>query len=68
MGFEMRVLRKQEANVGGGDRMRSTDGKRVKDEVPMYYLIPHFLTKRYDAMNMVTVDIPVKPLRAIHEY
>jgi chloramphenicol O-acetyltransferase len=29
----------------------------------MYYLIPHFLTKKYDAMNMVTVDIPVEPLR-----
>lgn len=42
--------------------MRS-DGKRVRDEVPMYYLIPHFLTKRYDAMNMITVDIPVEPMR-----
>ena len=40
-----------------------TDGTRVKNEVPMYYLIPQFLTKRYDAMNMVTVDIPVEPLR-----
>jgi hypothetical protein len=39
------------------------DGTRVKNEVPMYYLIPQFLTKRYDAMNMVTVDIPVEPLR-----
>ena len=39
------------------------DGILVKDEVPMYYLIPHFLRHRYDAMNMVTVDIPVDPLR-----
>ena len=43
--------------------MRS-DGTRVKNEDPMYYLIPHFLTKRYDAMNMVTLDIPEAPMRA----
>ena len=30
----------------------------------MYYLIPYFLTKRYDAMNMITLDIPEAPLRA----
>ena len=29
----------------------------------MYYLIPHFLTKKYDAMNMITLDIPEEPLR-----
>ncbi len=39
------------------------DGIRVHDEDPMYDLIPQFLTKRYDAMNMVTVDIPLQPLR-----
>ena len=43
--------------------MRS-DGKRVKNEDPMYYLIPYFLTKRYDAMNMITLDIPEAPMRA----
>ncbi len=43
--------------------MRS-DGKKVPNEDPMYYLIPHFLTKRYDAMNMVTLDIPEEPMRA----
>ncbi len=43
--------------------MGRADGTRVRDEVPMYYLIPHFLTRRYDAMNMVTVDIPVEPLK-----
>ncbi len=40
------------------------DGRKVVNEDPMYYLIPHFLTKRYDAMNMVTLDIPEAPMRA----
>ena len=44
--------------------MGRSDGILVKDEVPMYYLIPHFLTERNDAMNMITIDIPIEPLRA----
>ena len=44
--------------------MKRADGTRVQNEDPMYYLIPHFLTKRYDAQNMVTVDIPVAPLKS----
>lgn len=43
--------------------MGRVDGVRVRNEVPMYYLIPQFMTERHDAMNMVTVDIPVEPLR-----
>ena len=43
--------------------MRS-DGTRVMQDDPMYHLIPYFLTKRYDAMNMITLDIPEAPLRA----
>ena len=43
--------------------MRS-DGFRVIHDDPMYHLIPYFLTKRYDAMNMITLDIPEAPLRA----
>lgn len=39
------------------------DGTRVFNEDPMYYLIPYFLTKRYDAMNMITLDIPELPMR-----
>lgn len=39
------------------------DGIRVKKADPMYALIPYFLTKRYDAMNMITLDIPVEPMR-----
>lgn len=44
--------------------MRRKDGTLVKNEVPMYYLVPHFLTERNDAMNMVTLDIPIDPQRA----
>ena len=40
------------------------DGTRVKQEDPMYHLVPYFLTKRYDAMNMITIDIPEAPMRA----
>ena len=43
--------------------MKRADGTRIRNEDPMYYLIPQFLTKRYDAQNMITVDIPVEPLR-----
>jgi hypothetical protein len=43
--------------------MRS-DGTRVIHDDPMYHLVPYFLTKRYDAMNMITLDIPEAPLRA----
>lgn len=40
------------------------DGKRVKDAEPMYRLIPYVMKKRYDAMNMVTVDVPLEPMKA----
>ncbi|MBO6158138.1 MAG: hypothetical protein J6I40_08105 [Mailhella sp.] len=43
--------------------MKRADGVRVKNEAPMYYLVPHVLPKRYDAMNMCTVDIPIKPMQ-----
>ena len=39
------------------------DGIKVEKCDPMYALIPHFLTRRYDAMNMTTIDIPVEPLK-----
>lgn len=29
----------------------------------MYALIPYFLTKRYDAMNMITLDLPEEPMK-----
>ena len=34
------------------------DGRKVKQDEPIYFLIPYFLTHRYDSMNMITVDIP----------
>ena len=43
--------------------MRS-DGTRIMNDDPMYHLIPFFLTHRYDAMNMITLDIPEAPMRA----
>lgn len=39
------------------------DGKRVKNADPMYLVAAHFMDKRYDAMNMITLDIPVEPMR-----
>ena len=39
------------------------DGIKVKEADPMYFLIPYFLTHRYDAMNMITVDVPEEPMR-----
>ncbi|MCC8357702.1 MAG: hypothetical protein LJU34_07750 [Oscillospiraceae bacterium] len=39
------------------------DGTRVRDEGPMYTLIPQLLTARHDAMNMTTIDIPIEPMR-----
>ena len=39
------------------------DGTRIKIEDPMYLLLPYVLDKRYDSMNMVTVDIPMEPMK-----
>ncbi len=39
------------------------DGKRVKKADPMYTVVPFIMDKRYDAMNMITVDIPVAPIQ-----
>ena len=41
------------------------DGKKLKGADPMYTVAPHIMTKRNDAMNMITLDIPYDP---IHEY
>jgi len=40
------------------------DGKRVKNADPMYTVVPFIMNKRYDAMNMITVDIPVEPIQS----
>ena len=44
--------------------MGRKDGIRVKDADPMYTIVPYIMDKRYDAMNMITLDIPVHPLKA----
>ena len=44
--------------------MGRKDGVRVKDADPMYAIVPYIMDKRYDAMNMITLDIPVEPLKA----
>lgn len=40
------------------------DGKRVKNANPMYTIMPYVLKHRYDAMNMIELDIPVEPMQA----
>lgn len=39
------------------------DGKRVKNLDPMHTLMPYMMTKRVDSMNMITIDIPVEPIK-----
>ena len=39
------------------------DGKRVKNADPMYTVAAHIMSKRTDAMNMITIDIPVEPMK-----
>ncbi len=39
------------------------DGIRLKNIDPMYTVAAHIMNKRYDAMNMTTIDIPVEPMQ-----
>ncbi len=39
------------------------DGIRLKNTNPMYTVVPYIMDKRYDAMNMTEIDIPVEPLQ-----
>lgn len=39
------------------------DGKKLKNTDPMYTIIPYIMSARHDAMNMITLDIPVAPLQ-----
>jgi len=39
------------------------DGRRVKDIDPMNLIEPYIMDKRYDAMNMITLDIPIEPMQ-----
>lgn len=39
------------------------DGKKLKHIDPMYTIVPHIMTKRYDAMNMITIDVAYEPMQ-----
>ncbi len=51
-----------EMKSGEVKKMRA-DGKRVKNADPMYTVAPFIMDKRYDAMNMIELDIPVEPMQ-----
>ncbi|MCQ2446205.1 MAG: hypothetical protein MJ141_04930, partial [Clostridia bacterium] len=36
------------------------DGIRVKCDDPIYAVVPYIMPHRYDAMNMITLDIPTE--------
>ncbi len=42
---------------------KRADGVRIKGMDPILTAMPHFMTHRYDAMNMITLDIPLEPIR-----
>lgn len=46
----------------GGTVMRA-DGKRIKNADPMYTVAAYIMNKRVDSMNMITIDIPVEPVK-----
>ena len=39
------------------------DGKRIKNADPMYTVAAYIMNKRVDAMNMITIDMPVEPIK-----
>lgn len=39
------------------------DGKRLKNVDPMYTVAAHIMSKRTDAMNMITIDIPLDSMQ-----
>ena len=41
------------------------DGFKCKNSDAMYTLAAHFMNKRYDALNYITIDFPVEPM---HNY
>ena len=43
--------------------MNRGDGKRLKNTDPMYTVAAFVMDKRYDAMNMITLDIPLEPMQ-----
>lgn len=49
-------------SMKGGYNMRA-DGKRIKNADPMYTVAAYIMDKRVDSMNMITIDIPVDPIK-----
>lgn len=44
------------------------DGKRIKKTDPMYTVASYIMRERNDAMNMITLDIPIEPMQTyIHQ-
>ncbi len=43
--------------------MNRADGYRLKDVDPMYTVASYIMNKRVDSMNMVTIDIPITPVK-----
>ena len=39
------------------------DGKKIKNVDPMYKVASYIMDKRIDAMNMITIDIPITPIQ-----
>lgn len=39
------------------------DGKRIKNADPMYTVAAYIMDKRVDSMNMITIDVPVEPIK-----
>ncbi|MBQ7916914.1 MAG: hypothetical protein IJ315_09070, partial [Firmicutes bacterium] len=39
------------------------DGKLIKCEDPEYAVVPHIMPKRNDALNMIELNIPLKPIQ-----
>lgn len=39
------------------------DGKRAKNVMPMYQVAAFVMSKRSDAQNMITLDIPLEPIK-----
>lgn len=39
------------------------DGRKLKNVDAMYRVVPQIMTERHDAMNMITLDLPLEPMQ-----
>ncbi len=39
------------------------DGRKLKKVDPMYRVVPHIMVHRHDAMNMITLNVPLDPIQ-----